>query len=62
MSRQPTVALPRPAKGLLPSGRGGMAAIYDRKAAEHRRIAELKSAERLAEVTGGAGEEDDRRA
>ncbi|MET7693264.1 Na+/H+ antiporter NhaA [Streptomyces sp. NPDC005483] len=39
-----------------------MAAIYDRKAAEHRRIAELKTAERLAEVAGGAGEEDDRRA
>lgn len=39
-----------------------MAAIYERKAAEHRRIAELKNAERLAEVTGGAGEEDDRRA
>ncbi|MET7733737.1 Na+/H+ antiporter NhaA [Streptomyces sp. NPDC005402] len=39
-----------------------MAAIYDRKAAEHRRIAALKTAERLAEVAGGAGEEDDRRA
>ncbi|MFJ4201590.1 Na+/H+ antiporter NhaA [Streptomyces sviceus] len=39
-----------------------MAAIYERKAAEHRRIAELKTAERLAEVTGGAGGEDDRRA
>ncbi|WP_328872892.1 Na+/H+ antiporter NhaA [Streptomyces sp. NBC_00287] len=41
-----------------------MAAIHDRKAAEHRRLAELKAAERerLAEVTGGAGEEDDRRA
>ncbi|MDT0479782.1 Na+/H+ antiporter NhaA [Streptomyces doebereineriae] len=39
-----------------------MAAIHERKAAEHRRIAELKSAERLAEVAGGAGEEDDRRA
>ncbi|MFF7543698.1 Na+/H+ antiporter NhaA [Streptomyces canus] len=39
-----------------------MAAIYERKAAEHRRIAELKTAERLAEVAGGAGEEDDRRA
>ncbi|MEU9173084.1 Na+/H+ antiporter NhaA [Streptomyces sp. NPDC048420] len=39
-----------------------MAAIYDRKAAEHRRIAELKAAEhaRLAEVAGGAGEDDDR--
>ncbi|WP_405646667.1 Na+/H+ antiporter NhaA [Streptomyces sp. NBC_00019] len=41
-----------------------MAAIHESKAAEHRRIAELKAAERagLAEVTGGAGEEDDRRA
>jgi NhaA family Na+:H+ antiporter len=39
-----------------------MAAIYDRKAAEHRRIAELRTAERLAEVAGGAGEEGDRRA
>ncbi|NNN34706.1 Na+/H+ antiporter NhaA [Streptomyces sp. S3(2020)] len=41
-----------------------MAAIHERKAAEHRRIAGLKAAERagLAEVTGGAGEEDDRRA
>ena len=50
-----------------------MAAIHERKAAEHRRIAELKAAEhrrtaeleaaeRLAEVTGGAGEDDDRRA
>lgn len=41
-----------------------MAAIYESKAAEHRRIAELKEAEGtgLAEVTGGAGEEDDRRA
>ena len=44
-----------------------MADIYDRKAAEHRRIAEQKAAERtaaerrgLAEVTGGAGEENDR--
>ncbi|WP_411151057.1 Na+/H+ antiporter NhaA [Streptomyces sp. A30] len=39
-----------------------MAAIYDRKAAEHRRIAEAKAAERnaLAEVTGGAGDEDGR--
>jgi NhaA family Na+:H+ antiporter len=39
-----------------------MADIYDRKAAEHRRIAELKAAERhaLAEVTGGASEENDR--
>ncbi len=41
-----------------------MAAIYDRKAAEHRRIAEEKIAARhaLAEVAGGAGEEDQRRA
>ncbi|AZP19378.1 Na+/H+ antiporter NhaA [Streptomyces aquilus] len=41
-----------------------MAAIHESKAAEHRRIAELKAAERagLAEVAGGAGEEDDRRA
>ncbi|MFF7451290.1 MULTISPECIES: Na+/H+ antiporter NhaA [unclassified Streptomyces] len=41
-----------------------MAEIHENKAAEHRRIAELKAAERagLAEVTGGAGEEDDRRA
>ncbi|MGW7208730.1 Na+/H+ antiporter NhaA [Streptomyces sp. NPDC054837] len=41
-----------------------MAAIHESKAAEHRRIAELMAAERtgLAEVTGGAGEEDDRRA
>ncbi|MEV2216922.1 Na+/H+ antiporter NhaA [Streptomyces sp. NPDC050997] len=44
-----------------------MADIYDRKAAEHRRIAEQKAAERtaaqrrgLAEVTGGAGEENGR--
>ncbi|MDL5202892.1 Na+/H+ antiporter NhaA [Streptomyces sp. ALI-76-A] len=44
-----------------------MAEIYDGKAAEHRRIAGLKAAEReaakrrgLAEVTGGAGEEHDR--
>ncbi|GCB47210.1 Na+/H+ antiporter NhaA [Streptomyces sp. NL15-2K] len=39
-----------------------MADIHDRKAAEHRRLAELKAAERhaLAEVTGGAGEENDR--
>lgn len=39
-----------------------MAAIYDRKAAEHRRIAEAKAAERhaLAEVTGRAGDEDGR--
>ncbi|MFE9020565.1 Na+/H+ antiporter NhaA [Streptomyces sp. NPDC007808] len=41
-----------------------MAALYDRKAAEHRRIAEEKIAARhaLAEVPGGAGEEDQRRA
>ncbi|MDN3026346.1 Na+/H+ antiporter NhaA [Streptomyces sp. S.PB5] len=41
-----------------------MAAIYDNKAAEHRRIAELKAAERqgLAEVAGGAGGKDNRRA
>jgi NhaA family Na+:H+ antiporter len=41
-----------------------MAAIYENKAAEHRRIAELKAVEGagLAEVAGGAGEEDDRRA
>ncbi|KOG08059.1 Na+/H+ antiporter NhaA [Streptomyces viridochromogenes] len=41
-----------------------MAAIYDRKAAEHRRIAEEKAAARhtLAEVAGGAGEEEHRRA
>lgn len=39
-----------------------MAAIYENKAAEHRRIAELKAAERraLAEVPGGAGEDDGR--
>jgi NhaA family Na+:H+ antiporter len=44
-----------------------MAEIHDRKAAEHRRIAEQKAAERtadaqrgLAEVPGGAGEENDR--
>ncbi|MFF4504764.1 Na+/H+ antiporter NhaA [Streptomyces sp. NPDC001401] len=39
-----------------------MAAIYENKAAEHRRTAELKAAERraLAEVPGGAGEDDDR--
>ncbi|MGW1956757.1 Na+/H+ antiporter NhaA [Streptomyces sp. NPDC001920] len=41
-----------------------MAALYDRKAAEHRRIAEEKIAARhaRAEVPGGAGEEDQRRA
>ncbi|MGW3123938.1 Na+/H+ antiporter NhaA [Streptomyces sp. NPDC001107] len=39
-----------------------MAAIYEKKAAEHRRTAERKAAERraLAEVPGGAGEDDDR--
>ncbi|MET7378938.1 Na+/H+ antiporter NhaA [Streptomyces sp. NPDC005526] len=39
-----------------------MAAIHEGKAAEHRRIAEEKAAERarrLAEVPGGAGEEND---
>ncbi|MGW1799122.1 Na+/H+ antiporter NhaA [Streptomyces sp. NPDC001984] len=38
-----------------------MAGIYERKAAEHRRIAAERAAERhgLAEVAGGAGEEDD---
>ncbi|MBG0853510.1 Na+/H+ antiporter NhaA [Streptomyces spinoverrucosus] len=35
-----------------------MAEIYDRKAAEHRRIAEVRAAE-LAEVGGGAGDEGD---
>ncbi|GLW49073.1 Na(+)/H(+) antiporter NhaA 3 [Streptomyces sp. NBRC 14336] len=41
-----------------------MAAIHEHKAAEHRRIAEEKAAElaRLAEVAGGAGEENGRRA
>ena len=39
-----------------------MAAIHEQKAAEHRRIAEEKAAARhtLAEVTGGAGEDNDR--
>ncbi|MCX4882521.1 Na+/H+ antiporter NhaA [Streptomyces sp. NBC_00847] len=39
-----------------------MAAIYEKKAAEHRRIAEEKAAERraLAEVPGGAGEDNGR--
>ncbi|WP_371670047.1 Na+/H+ antiporter NhaA [Streptomyces sp. NBC_00289] len=44
-----------------------MADIHERKAAEHRRIAELRAAEReaaarhgLAEVTGGAGEDGNR--
>ncbi|WP_217127982.1 Na+/H+ antiporter NhaA [Streptomyces sp. AC558_RSS880] len=38
-----------------------MAEIHERKAAEHRRLAREKAAERdaLAEVTGGAGEEHD---
>ncbi|MET8246689.1 Na+/H+ antiporter NhaA [Streptomyces sp. NPDC005202] len=39
-----------------------MAEIHERKAAEHRRLAEAKAAERqarLAEVPGGAGEEND---
>ncbi|MDO0912994.1 Na+/H+ antiporter NhaA [Streptomyces sp. DT2A-34] len=41
-----------------------MAAIHDRKAAEHRRIAEEQAAARhaLAEVAGGASEEEHRRA
>ncbi|MFJ7075715.1 Na+/H+ antiporter NhaA [Streptomyces sp. NPDC098781] len=41
-----------------------MADIYERKAAEHRRIAEEKAAARhaLAEVAGRAGEEEHRRA
>ncbi|QKZ19752.1 Na+/H+ antiporter NhaA [Streptomyces chartreusis] len=41
-----------------------MAAIHERKAADHRRLAEEKLAARhaLAEVTGRAGEEDHRRA
>ncbi|CAM5674498.1 Na(+)/H(+) antiporter NhaA OS=Streptomyces fumanus OX=67302 GN=nhaA3 PE=3 SV=1 [Streptomyces fumanus] len=33
-----------------------MAAIYEEKAAEHRRIAREKERARLAEVSGGAGE------
>ena len=39
-----------------------MAAIYENKAAEHRRIAEEKAAERraVAQVPGGAGDEDGR--
>ncbi|MGY6024129.1 Na+/H+ antiporter NhaA [Streptomyces spinosirectus] len=39
-----------------------MAAIFERKAAEHRRLAEVKAAERraLAEVPGGAGEDNHR--
>ncbi|MET7484016.1 Na+/H+ antiporter NhaA [Streptomyces sp. NPDC005538] len=38
-----------------------MAELHDRKAAEHRRLAEVKAAERhgLAEVAGGAGEDND---
>ncbi|QOV36634.1 Na+/H+ antiporter NhaA [Streptomyces ferrugineus] len=41
-----------------------MAAIFERKAAEHRRLAEEKAAARhaLAEVAGRAGEEEHRRA
>lgn len=41
-----------------------MAAVHERKAAEHRRLAKEKLAARhaLAEVTGRAGEEDHRRA
>jgi NhaA family Na+:H+ antiporter len=34
--------------------------IHERKAAEHRRIAEEKAAARRAEVMGGAGGEGDR--
>jgi NhaA family Na+:H+ antiporter len=37
-----------------------MAAIYEEKAAAHRRIAREKEQARLAEVSGGAGEEGDR--
>jgi NhaA family Na+:H+ antiporter len=37
-----------------------MAAIHERKAAEHRRIAEEMAGARRAEVAGGAGEENDR--
>ncbi|MFE1444102.1 Na+/H+ antiporter NhaA [Streptomyces sp. NPDC058739] len=37
-----------------------MAEIHERKAAEHRRLAEEKAAARLAEVAGGAGEENPR--
>jgi NhaA family Na+:H+ antiporter len=36
-----------------------VAAIYEKKAAEHRRIAEEMEAARLAEVPGGAGDEGD---
>jgi NhaA family Na+:H+ antiporter len=39
-----------------------MAELHDRKAAEHRRIAAEKAAEQrhgLAEVAGGAGEDND---
>ena len=41
-----------------------LAALYERKAAEHRRIAAEKAAARhaLAEVPGGAGDEEQRRA
>ncbi|WP_345964022.1 Na+/H+ antiporter NhaA [Streptomyces sp. BRB040] len=37
-----------------------MAALHEKKAAEHRRIAEEMQSARLAEVAGGAGDEDDR--
>ncbi|MCW5252258.1 MULTISPECIES: Na+/H+ antiporter NhaA [unclassified Streptomyces] len=37
-----------------------MAALHERRAAEHRRLAAEKEAARRAEVTGGAGEGDDR--
>ncbi|MEU8649295.1 Na+/H+ antiporter NhaA [Streptomyces sp. NPDC048737] len=49
-----------------PAYHARMAEIYDRKAAEHRRLAVEKAAEKaaarhgIAEVAGGAGEEDDR--
>lgn len=36
-----------------------VAAIYEKKAAEHRRIAEEMESARLAEVAGGAGDEGD---
>nr|WP_237532785.1 Na+/H+ antiporter NhaA [Streptomyces sp. SID8352] len=37
-----------------------MAALHERRAAEHRRLAAEQEAARRAEVTGGAGEGDDR--
>jgi NhaA family Na+:H+ antiporter len=37
-----------------------VAAVYEKKAAEHRRIAEEMESARLAEVPGGAGDEGDR--